>query len=249
MKLGVLLLAAMMLALAAPASACYFGTVTPSADCSGWTVCGTVLDSDHAVNVIVKMTLLQGNTVISTVWDTVTVGTARWDFCVSGSWKMELCGDYTAYGWIWFDQELPDARDFSVPFNCPCGGGGCHYTPGYWKNHAENWPLTSLVIGGVTYNQSQLLGILNTPTRKDATIICAHHLIAAMLNVAGGADNSIQGKIDAANALLTTYPVGSNPPKPQRQWILDVKDDLCAYNETIVPGCGCSTPPGARVWF
>jgi hypothetical protein len=25
-------------------------------------------------------------------------------------------------------------------FEMPCGGGGCGLTPGYWKNHACNWP-------------------------------------------------------------------------------------------------------------
>jgi len=237
MKLRAMLLGVMILAVAGPASACFFGTVNFTADCSGWSACGTIVEGTDPVDVRIVLRLMQGDLTIAEIRDTVAVNTSTWDFCMRGAWDTELCGDYRVMASLWLMWPTPDGREFDVSFNCPCDEGGCHFTPGYWKNHEENWPVTSLVIGGVTYNQSQLLDILNTPTRKDATIICAHHLIAAMLNVANGADDSIQGAIDAANALLTTYPIGSNPPKPQRQSILNVKDELADYNELVVPGC------------
>ena len=116
-------------------------------------------------------------------------------------------------------------------------GNGCHYTPGYWKNHAEAWPTTSMRFGGVVYNQTELIGILSQPVRGDASIILAHHTIAAILNGDNGAalpaDFCIQQGID----LLNMYGIGCNPEEPVRGQMLSVKDLLCAYNEMIVPGC------------
>ncbi len=67
----------------------------------------------------------------------------------------------------------------------------CTYTgQGYWKNHPDDWPVTSLTLGGQIYSQAQMLDIFNTPPRGDATYILAHQLIPAKLNVAQGADNA-----------------------------------------------------------
>ena len=245
MKLRVLLVALAVIVLASPAWACMFTHFTAEADCSGWCANWTILwGGDREMDVLYTITLSQGSTVIATVSGRYSQLFPQETQSVCGLWGMELCGDYTISGTVEFDSWNPQPQTSSGTFNCPCGGGGCHYTPGYWKNHAENWPLTTLTLGGVSYNQGQLLTILNLPTRKDATIIFSHHLIAAMLNVANGADASIQGAIDQANALLVTYPLGSNPPNPQRQTILNVKDILCDYNELVMPGCEeeCTTP-------
>ena len=116
-------------------------------------------------------------------------------------------------------------------------GNGCHYTPGYWKNHSEAWPTTTLWLGCGSYTQPQLLEFLSRPVRGDATVILAHHLIAAILNVDNGGDMSISAAIAEGVRLLSLYPIGSNPSDPARQEILDVKDLLCAYNEMVMPGC------------
>jgi len=76
-------------------------------------------------------------------------------------------------------------------YTCTSGGGsgfgGCTLTQGYWKNHPQAWPQTSLTIGGVTYTQQELLTILRTAPGGDASLILAHQLIAAMLNQLNGA--------------------------------------------------------------
>jgi hypothetical protein len=59
-------------------------------------------------------------------------------------------------------------------------------TIGYWKNHPENWPVTSLTICGNSLTQAELISVLNTQPKGDKTIIMAQQLIAAQLNVAGG---------------------------------------------------------------
>ncbi len=54
---------------------------------------------------------------------------------------------------------------------------------GYWKNHPSAWSNVTLQIGGVTYSQSQLLGILSLPAHGNALVIVLDQLIAAKLNI------------------------------------------------------------------
>jgi hypothetical protein len=100
-----------------------------------------------------------------------------------------------------------DIGAFSVTPSCGSGGA---FTQGYWKNHPSAWP-GSVLVGTTTVSVSQGIDILQTPPKGgDATLILAHQLIAAELNVAGGADSScIASTIAAANALLAAHPVGS----------------------------------------
>jgi hypothetical protein len=63
-------------------------------------------------------------------------------------------------------------------------GGPCTLTQGYWKNHPDAWPVTSLTIGGVVYSQDDLLAIFAMDPGGDASLILAHQLIAALLNQA-----------------------------------------------------------------
>ncbi|MBK7701944.1 MAG: hypothetical protein IPI34_03140 [bacterium] len=103
--------------------------------------------------------------------------------------------------------------------------------------------MTSFGLGGVAYDQAQLIAIIRRPVRGDATVILAHHLIAAMLNVANGASDDIQDAIDDGNAFLAMYPLGSDPTDPARGQGLAIKDLLAAYNEM---GCPDGPPPPTR---
>jgi hypothetical protein len=98
---------------------------------------------------------------------------------------------------------------------CPTG---CTLTQGYWKNHADAWPVSSLTLGTVSYTQSQLLAILGQPVAGNGLISLAHQLIAARLNIATGASGSaISSSIAAADALiggLVVPPVGSGVLAP-----------------------------------
>jgi hypothetical protein len=99
----------------------------------------------------------------------------------------------------------------AAAFTPSCGGGGT-FTQGFWKNHASAWPVASVTVGSSTVNVAQGITILQTPPKGgDATLILAHQLIAAELNVAGGAASScVDSTIAAANALLARDPVGSH---------------------------------------
>ncbi|HEV8150358.1 MAG TPA: hypothetical protein VGP61_09280 [Gemmatimonadales bacterium] len=88
---------------------------------------------------------------------------------------------------------------------------GCTLTQGYWKNHASQWPVTSLTLGSVNYTQAQLLSILNTPVQGNGLISLAYQLIAAKLNVAAGA-SPVPSEVGSANTLIGSLvipPVGS----------------------------------------
>ncbi len=64
----------------------------------------------------------------------------------------------------------------------------CPRSQGYWKTHESAWPVDSLILGAQSYDETELLGILQTRPRGDASLILAHQLIAAKLNVANGSD-------------------------------------------------------------
>ncbi|HKZ47453.1 MAG TPA: SBBP repeat-containing protein [Thermoplasmata archaeon] len=85
------------------------------------------------------------------------------------------------------------------------GGVPCR-TQGYWKNHPAAWPVPSLTLGTTTYTQAQLLVLLGTPTKGDASLILAHQLIAAKLNVAAGSNPAAAASaISNADSLLAAY--------------------------------------------
>jgi hypothetical protein len=86
------------------------------------------------------------------------------------------------------------------------GGEGCTRTQGYWKNHPNAWPTSSLTLGGLTYTKAQLLAILKTPTQGNGAVSLMRQLIAAKLNViaTGISDSGMLSAINAANALLTS---------------------------------------------
>ena len=122
----------------------------------------------------------------------------------------------------------------------PCNPGqNCTYTQGYWKNHSDVWPLQSLTLGAVSYNQSQLLQILNRPAQGNGLLILAHQLIAAKLSIANGADPTAvqQDVINADNMVggLIVPPIGNGYLSPSQT--SELTETLTEYNEgTIGPG-------------
>ena len=123
-------------------------------------------------------------------------------------------------GWI---GDLRCSTDYNCnnPGPSPGTGGegeGCTLTQGYWKNHPNAWPVTTLTLGTVSYSQSQLLQILNRPVRGNGLVSLAHQLIAAKLNVANGANGTaVAQTIANADALignLVVPPVGNGSLSP-----------------------------------
>jgi len=108
----------------------------------------------------------------------------------------------------------------------------CLFTQGYWKNHESAWPVSSLMLGTVSYTKAQLLSILNTPAQGNGLIFLAHQLIATKLNIAGGASGAaIAATVAAADALigsLVVPPVGSGYLDPSSA--SDLTNTMDDYN-------------------
>ena len=125
--------------------------------------------------------------------------------------------------------------------------GGCTFTQGYWKTHGpiptgnnvNEWPVTSLTLGTVSYTDLELQAIFDTPAAGNGLISLAHQLIAAKLNVANGADDSaVAAAITAADALiggLVVPPVGAGSlPNSATSALIST---LTSFNEgAIGPG-------------
>jgi hypothetical protein len=95
---------------------------------------------------------------------------------------------------------------FIVIANPPPPRNVCPLTQGFWKNHPNAWPVTSLQLGSKTYTEAELLVLFGTAPKGDASLILAHQLIAAKLNVANGTSSiPVLSTIAAADALLATF--------------------------------------------
>ena len=92
-------------------------------------------------------------------------------------------------------------------------------TPGYWKNHPEAWPVSSITVGGVVYSRDQAIGWLET-AGNDRTIAMFSSLVPAMLNVMLGNDSScVASTIEAANRWMATYgPAGKKVHPASYAW-------------------------------
>src|SRR5712692_10584393 len=103
----------------------------------------------------------------------------------------EIGGQYdrgTAYTQIG-SSVFAQSEDFHfITYVNPSVTNKCPQGQGFWKNHPDAWSVTSLTLGSQTYTQAQLLTILTTPVRGDASLILADQLIAAKLNIANGSD-------------------------------------------------------------
>lgn len=136
---------------------------------------------------------------------------------------------------------LGGATDQSALSGKDGGGadGDCTFTQGYWKNHPDAWPVSSLTLGSRSYDKAELIAILKTPIKGNGLVQLAHQLIAAKLNLANGAsDVDVAAAIAQADALigsLVVPPVGDDKLRPRETSALN--DTLDAFdNGKLGPG-------------
>ncbi len=144
----------------------------------------------------------------------------------------------------------PSGDDGDVPAPPEADGGGqdatppdvgCTLTQGFWKTHPLAWPVDSLTIGGVVYTAKEALDILATSPRGDTSLILAHQLIGAKLNVLAGASEPLN--IDDADAWMAAnkdadgrLPFGTKSGEAAAK-ATELGDSLASYNEgSIGPG-------------
>ena len=127
----------------------------------------------------------------------------------------------------------------------------CTRGHGFWKQNPSAWPVSSLVLGTVTYTAEQLLSILSQPAHGNGLVILAHQLIAAKLNLANGADPTpIAATIVAADAQiggLVVPPIGSGFLDPDDTDPNSKPLDSFNNGNLGVPRCG-SVPTQASTW-
>jgi hypothetical protein len=129
----------------------------------------------------------------------------------------------------------PDDTDVPPAYVPPPPAYGCTGTVGYWRNHPEEWAVSSLELGGRVYDEAGLVDLLDAPTRGDASLSLAHQLISAKLAIAAGADDTGVAEIVAeADAWLAAYdawlPFGSAVTSEDAATATDLAALLEAWN-------------------
>jgi hypothetical protein len=131
----------------------------------------------------------------------------------------------------------------SCTFNVTVTAGNkCPQAQGYWKNHPGLWRVSSLTLGTVTYNKTQLLRILNNSTTGDASVILAKAEIGALLSLANGSNPTpICDTIADADAALDgcTVPCKIGPKTTTGQRMVSDANTLDAYNNGLLTA-GCT---------
>lgn len=140
----------------------------------------------------------------------------------------------------------------SLALAAPAYAANCTYTLGYWWNHPADWPVTTLQLGTVHYNQAQLLSILANDPSANGLVQLARQLIAVKLGIANGADptaiNTVVADADAMIGGLVVPPVGGGYLAPATTSALITQLDY--FNNGIIgPGhCDGTTAARTSTW-
>lgn len=117
----------------------------------------------------------------------------------------------------------------------------CPKNDTYWGQHPAAWPLASVQIGGQVYTRSQLLPLLRSSVRSDASLVLARQMIAAMLNTAYGSDpRPICGDLAQANRTLAGFsgklPYRVNVSSSAGGAMVRLSTRLSSYNRGMLTG-------------
>ncbi|HUN81751.1 MAG TPA: hypothetical protein VMV81_09615, partial [Phycisphaerae bacterium] len=120
----------------------------------------------------------------------------------------------------------------------------CPRSPGYWKTHQSAWPATTLRVGCVTYNSTQLMNLLSdkepggSAANSDMSAILAKFVISATFDIMANSDpQNIQSVLSSANTWLTSYPPGTNPSGTIKTNGENIKNQLDTYVNSTPSGC------------
>lgn len=123
----------------------------------------------------------------------------------------------------------------------------CPRTVGFWRNHPRDWPLEQLTLGGERYSKQEAAVLLDVPTEGDASVILAHQLIAAKLNVAAGELPAPLDVIALGDALLGGFsgklPYHVSPSTYHGQGMVWTAAKLDSYNNSCSEVLARSRPP------
>jgi hypothetical protein len=118
--------------------------------------------------------------------------------------------------------------------------GVCKHASRWWRRHAAEWPVSSLTLGGVTYDAAQVMGMLRSWHCGMVDRRLAHQLAVAKLNLANGVANDIGATVAAADAWLAAHPQAvrgrrHEPRQEARREALGLIRELRAWNRGGCP--------------
>src|SRR5437016_6249294 len=128
--------------------------------------------------------------------------------------------------------------------------GQCPEGLGFWKTHPELWTVSSLTLGSQAYAQAELLTLLTSPVRGDASVLLARKLIPAKLNIANGSDPTpIAETIADADGLLSGFarklPCAVAPSSVTGRAMFHAARLLATYNDgELTPTCSTTAAGG-----
>ena len=130
---------------------------------------------------------------------------------------------------------------------------GCPASPASWEVN-DDWPVSEITMGGVTYTIAQAQALLGTKHRGDESIKLAYEVIAAKLNLlTGGGDpvdgfnpwhweQDLSGLIADAEAWFEDNQIGSDPKQQAKKDGKAIKKNI----QAILQGSGsCSGEGGS----
>jgi hypothetical protein len=135
---------------------------------------------------------------------------------------------------VTFVSDANSDTDFGfVTSTAPNPGTG---TPGYWKNHPDAWPVSSITVGGVTFSIDDAIAALGKIT-KDKTTTMFSSLVSAKLNLLiGNSGSCVSGAIAAGDAWMAAHHLGSVVLASSDAWKIGepTHKTLDAYNNGLL---------------
>ena len=104
-------------------------------------------------------------------------------------------------------------------FNADKPAGPGTGTIGYWKTHPEAWPVSSIVIGGVTYSKTAAINLMLLSPKGDMTLQMFSQLVGAKLNLLMGTTAScISSAIAASDTWMASHAPGTGVAASSATW-------------------------------
>lgn len=219
------------------------GSATPSSDPSSYAIQQTLGGVDATrvrlplpaacgshLQIAAMLTLVRGSEHL-TVW----AGGTPW-------------GPTPEPGWIYGTPFASGAFGWTVDYRVCCGTLACTRGLGFWKNHIT-WPVSALSLGATPYSAAQLRQLLSSPVGGDASVILAHALITARLNLATGVVASAQTQaalaaaaawVDANRDADGRLPFGVRPNTAAGRQAVSLAGILQTLNEGHAGAPACS---------
>lgn len=118
----------------------------------------------------------------------------------------------------------------------PGSGEDLCRTQGYWRNHASQWPVETIIIGNDELSVDEAIALIDLSSDGDASLILVQQLIAAELNVMIGGPTWIEDAIDDGQAWMAAnddgdgVPYGISPSSMLGDEAVAISAELDAYN-------------------